>query len=439
MHNPWLNEFSRTCILVAIFGIGGALLDNVLMGITVGLVVSLVLLYRRLYTFFHWFNQNRFGNHPQDRGVIENLYYRSLYLQSRHDKQRKNMERIMKRFQESARAMPDAVIVLNQRNETEWSNKAARQLIGLKRKKDNGQIISNLIRHPEFIHYLMRADFKYPIEFPSPTNEDIRLQAQIIPYGKDSRLLVIRDITQIHSLEKMRRDFIASASHELRTPLTVITGYLEALQDITNNETREIVDTMLIQAQRMESIIKDTLMLARLESLQNHKEHGRKPIIIKDLIDNIYADAQAIGGWTHDIQLDIDPTINISGNETELHSVASNLIQNAVRYTPPGTTIKVSWEPWKDAARLIVEDNGPGIPSQHLSRLTERFYRVDTGRSRDKGGTGLGLAIVDQIIRHHEGQLHVDSTEGKGTRFICEFPAHLVIHQNSPQLRIVGH
>lgn len=344
----------------------------------------------------------------------------------------------MKRFHESARALPDAVIVLNSRNETEWINKAAKKLIGLRRKKDHGQIISNLIRHPKFTRYLMRNDFKYPVELPSPINEKIRLQAQIIPYGKDSSLLVIRDITQIHNLEKMRRDFIANASHELRTPLTVITGYLETLQDITSKDIKEIIDIMLKQAQRMEAIISDTLMLARLESLQNHKEHGREPVIIKNLIDNIYSEIQKSEGLTHDIQLDIDPIVNIEGNETELHSVISNLIQNAICHTPPGTTIRVSWGIWENTAQLIVEDNGPGIPAQHLSRLAERFYRVHTGRSRDKGGTGLGLAIVDQIIKHHEGQLHIESTEGKSTKFTCEFPTHLVVNHSNQQPRVTS-
>ena len=226
MHNTWLSEFIRTLLLILAFWLAGTLLGNNHLGITTGILAALIRLYYRVFIFFQWFARDRLDNHPQDGGIIESLFYRGIYLQNRFDKQKKNMERVIKRFQKSARAMPDAVIVLNQRNETLWINKAACKLAGLKRKKDLSQIISNLIRHPEFIHYLTRKNFKYPIEFPSPVNKKIRLQAQIIPYGRDFRLLIIRDITQIYNLEKMRRDLIANASHELRTPLTVITGYL---------------------------------------------------------------------------------------------------------------------------------------------------------------------------------------------------------------------
>ncbi len=438
MHNPWLNELIRVLLLILAFWLTGALLGNSHLGITTGILAALIKLYYRIFTFYQWFARNRLDNPLQDNGIIENLFYRGLYLQNRFDKQKKNMERIIKRFQESARAMPDAVIVLNRRNETLWINKAACKLMGLKRKKDLNQIISNLIRHPEFTHYLKRNDFKYPVEIPSPINKKARLQAQIIPYGRDSRLLIFRDITQIHNLEKMRRDLIANASHELRTPLTVITGYLETLHGVTEDEIKRIIDIMLKQAQRMESIINDTLLLARLESLRNHKEHGRKPVIISELIGMICEDAKAISGGLYTFDVDISPHVNLSGNENELHSAFTNLIQNAVRHTLPGSNIKITWATRKDKAEFIVEDNGQGIAAEHLSRLTERFYRADTGRSREQGGTGLGLTIVDQIIKHHDGQLHIESQVGKGTRFICEFPAHLILNQITPQLRVIG-
>lgn len=439
MHNPWLNEFTRTLLLIFACWLAGTLLGSGHLGITVGILAALIKLYYRVFIFYQWSARDRLDNPPQASGVIENLSYRGLYLQNRFDKQKKNMERIIKRFQESARAMPDAVIVLNQRNETQWINKAACRLMGLKRKKDLNQIISNLIRHPEFAHYLARNDFKYPIELPSPINKKTRLQAQIVPYGRDSRLLIFRDITQIYNLEKMRRDLIANASHELRTPLTVITGYLETLQDIIENETRGIIDTMLKQARRMESIINDTLLLARFESLQNHKEHGRKPVVVDKLVNMICEDAKTVSGGLHTFDVNINPHVNLLGNESELHSAFTNLIQNAVHHTPAASNIRITWTARKGKAEFIVEDDGPGIAAQHLSRLTERFYRVDTGRSREQGGTGLGLTIVDQIIRHHDGQLHIESRVGKGTRFICEFPAHLILNQTPiPQLRVIG-
>ncbi len=438
MHNPWFNEFTRTLLLIFTCWLAGMLLGSSSLGIAAGTLAALIKLYYRVFTFYQWFMRDHLDNPPQDSGAIENLSYRGLYLQNRFNKQKKNMERIIKRFQESARAMPDAVIVLNQRNETQWINKAACRLMGLKRKKDLNQTISNLIRYPEFARYLARNDFKYPIQLPSPINKKTRLQAQIVPYGRDSRLLIFRDITQVHNLEKMRRDLIANASHELRTPLTVITGYLETLQEMVTNETKDAINTMLKQARRMESIINDSLLLARLESLQNHKEHGRKPVVIKELVDMICEDAKAVSNGLHTFDVSINPHINLLGNEGELHSAFTNLIQNAVRHTPAASNIKIAWTTRKNKAELTVEDDGPGIPAQHLSRLIERFYRVDTGRSREQGGTGLGLTIVDQIIRHHDGQLHIESQAGKGSRFICEFPAHLILNQAAPKLKIIG-
>jgi two-component system phosphate regulon sensor histidine kinase PhoR len=437
MHNPWTHEFIKTLLLIGTCTIAGLLAEQTLAGFAIGLLISLAALHYRLYSFNCWYNGNKLEKHPVDAGIVESFYHRAQHLQTQQNQQKKHLEQIIKRFQESARAIPDAVIILNSRNELMWTNKAARKLIGLKRKKDVGQAISNLIRHPEFISYLEREKFKYPIEFALPKNSNIQLRARIIPYGRDSRLLIIRDITQLHNLERMRREFIASASHELRTPLTVITGYLEAMEGSVADETREIIRTMFKQAQRMESIINNMLLLARLESMQNHKEKGRKPVMVNQLINNIYEDADAISGGEHQFKLDVSAHINVLGIENELHSAFSNLVQNAVRYTPAGSHITITWKENKQGAVFIVEDNGPGIPAHHLSRLTERFYRVDTGRSRDKGGTGLGLSIVEQIMQHHEGRLLITSKPNQSTRFACEFPAHLVLNQQSPLLKVV--
>ena len=438
MHKPWVHEFLKTLVIVGICTTAGVITEQVTTGFIIGLLSSLALIYYRLYNFHQWFNNNKLDNHPDDDGIVESFYYRAQYLQRQQNNQKKHLEQIIKRFQESGRALPDAVVILNTRNELLWTNKAARKLLGLKRKKDVGQAISNLIRHPDFISYLERERFKYPVEFALPKNNNIHVQARLVPYGKDSRLLIVRDVTQLHNLEKMRREFIASASHELRTPLTVITGYLEAMQGSVADETREIIQTMFKQAQRMESIINNMLMLARLESLQTHNEKGRKPVMVEQLINNTYEDAMTISAGQHEFHLEVSPYINVLGVENELHSAFSNLVQNAIRYTPQGTNIRITWKENKHGASFIVEDDGPGIPAHHLSRLTERFYRVDTGRSRDMGGTGLGLSIVEQIMQHHDGRLLITSKPGKATRFTCEFPSHLVLNQHSPLLKIVS-
>ena len=440
MHNHWFSEFVRVTAIITATTLLGYSMGSAQTGIILGLLFSLLTLYQQIFRFSEWMNQDRLEEHTEDISVMDNLYHRGAYLQRRVDQKMNHLETVIKRFQESARALPDAVIILNARNEVVWLNKAARKLVGIKRKKDTGQIISNLIRHPVFTEYLMRENFKYPVDFPSPKNEDIQISARIVPYGRDMRLLVIQDITQIHNLEKMRSEFIASTSHELRTPLTVIMGYLEALQEISDgDQDSEAISAMLTQSRRMESIIRDMLLLARLESLSSHKERARKPVDISLLINQVYEDILAIDMDAHDIRLDIDEHINLLGNESDLISVFSNLLQNAIRYTPANTTIQVSWkERSKGHVRYIVEDNGPGISAEHLPRLTERFYRVDVGRSRDKGGTGLGLAIVKQIMKQHEGQLLIESKPGTGSRFICEFPKHLVLNQVKPQIRAVS-
>jgi len=214
-------------------------------------------------------------------------------------------------------------------------------------------------------------------------------------------------------------------------------GYLESMEQMQLDGTQEAISAMLGQSRRMESIIKDMLLLARLEALENHKERARKPVNIAKLIDIVVEDAQSVSAGEHELKLDINTRLNMLGIENELLSAFSNLVQNAIRYTPKGSTISISWQEKKGSGFFAVEDNGPGIAAEHLSRLTERFYRVDVSRSRESGGTGLGLAIVQQILKHHEGHLKIESKPGKGSRFICEFPPHLIMDQHSPQLQVI--
>ena len=439
MHNLWYKEIIRNLAVIIGFGVAGYATGYTLLGIIAGLLVSLLVLYQQIHCFSQWLSNEPLEEPANDTSFIGNLYYHAFYIDKKHKDQVRHLEHIIRRYEESARALPDAVIVLNTRNEVEWLNAAAKKLLGLKRKKDVGQTISNLIRHPEFSHYLMRKDFKYPVEFPSPINENIQISARIISYARESRLLVIRDVTQLHKLDQMRQEFIANTSHELRTPLTVITGYLESLQEMEQGENKEIIDTMLNQSRHMETIIRDMLLLARLETLQNHRESSRVPVNIAQRIDSIINDAKTISAVDHNFKVDIDPQLNLLGLETELHSALSNLIQNAVLYTPNGSTITITWRKNKKGkANFIVEDNGPGIETKHLARLTERFYRVNASRSRESGGTGLGLAIVQQVIKHHDGRLKIESKIGEGSRFICEFPAHLVLNKPVPQLKAVN-
>jgi len=428
MSNFWHKEILRNLALITGFGAIGYALGHILPGIIIGLIISILMLYQQVYCFRVWFSKTPLEEPAEDNSFIGNLYYQSIYLDRNHKNEVEHLQRIIKRYEESTRAYPDAVIILNARYEVEWLNSAAKKLIGLKRKKDVGQVISNLIRHPEFSQYLMRKQFKYPVEFPSPMNEHIQVNARIVAYGRDSYLLVIRDISQLHNLHQIRQEFIANTSHELRTPLTVITGYLESLQELDDGEISEIIDSMLSQSKRMESIISDMLLLTRLESMQNHRENSRVPVNISRLIEAITADAKTVSHNDHQFIIKVDQQVNLLGFETELHSAFSNLVQNAVRYSPSGSTIKLTWRRKNNGSvSFIVEDDGPGIDEKHLARLTERFYRVNEGRSRESGGTGLGLSIVQQITKHHDGQLLIKSKLGKGSSFTCEFPSHIVL------------
>jgi two-component system phosphate regulon sensor histidine kinase PhoR len=315
--------------------------------------------------------------------------------------------------------------MLDAQGNLEWWNRAAETLLGLKRNQDGGQPITNLIRHPRFQEYFRQDSYAEPLELASPIDDHIRLQYQVTLYGNGEHLMLVRDVTRVHQLEQMRKDFVANVSHELRTPLTVITGYLETLLDnveAINPRWSRALQQMQQQGTRMQNLLNDLLLLARLEA-SDHPA-ASKPVAVEPLLQSILADAQALSaGNAHQISLEADPALRLKGSESELRSAFSNLVFNAVKYTPAGGRIHIRW--WADAhgAHLAVEDDGPGIEAKHVPRLTERFYRVDASRSANTGGTGLGLAIVKHVLIHHRGKLQIHSTPGKGSTFTCHFPA----------------
>lgn len=326
--------------------------------------------------------------------------------------------------------MPDATVVLNRYDQIEWINKAAQENLGLQPSKDIGQHLSNLMRHPAFIRYLTVKDYEAPIEIPSPVDEQQQLSIRIIPYGQHQRLLIARDITRLKRLEEMRRDFVSNISHELRTPLTVIHGYLESMQDEASGELsdwHDNIDMMLRQSSRMQSIVNDLLMLSRLEN-EEIKPSARDEVPVPSILYSIKEEAIALSGEKHhSITLECDDELGLYGIQNELYSAFSNLVFNATRYTPKGGSISIRWYQDKSGAHLEVEDTGIGIPLQHISRLTERFFRVDIGRSREIGGTGLGLAIVKHILERHQAKLRIKSQVNRGSTFICDFPSETVI------------
>jgi len=360
------------------------------------------------------------------REVFEDMEVRLRSIQAQSVRKRKpKLNWVVKRFNKSVSALPDAAILLGQEDEIEWWNSAADALFGLRKDADKGRRITHFIRHPEFIRKLREErTWRQPLEALSPVDPDTWLTIWVVPAGKSKRLLQARDSTRLHRLEQIRRDFVANVSHELRTPLTVINGYTETLLDRYDN-TQElpwypVLSKIHDQAERMGKIVEDLLLLSRLEV--ERKQHGQEHVPVTAILEAIREDALIVGGQAHRITVIADTELEIMGNAGELRSAFSNLIFNAVRYTEAGGEVTVRWYGDDQGGHLLVRDTGIGIQPKHLSRITERFYRVDTGRSRETGGTGLGLTIVKYVLMRHEAALSIESTHGQGSIFGCHFP-----------------
>lgn len=367
---------------------------------------------------------------PDLSGAWAPLVHYVYTIQRRNRKRKDQMRSLLKRFEQISLALPDATVVLSSNNEIDWSNKVAGNLLGIYHPHDRGHRLDNLIRNPEFHRYLAAGKFKQPLNIPSPVFEDVELSIRIIPFGKNERLLTARDISTFSQMQAMRRDFVANVSHELRTPLTVISGYLESLVDESklDNDMKMALQAVQQQSSRMQHIVEDLLELARLENARTQLSEGEvhMPSIFAALLEEVKPMALVSN---HELIADIDDNLYLRGGETEMSSLVSNLIHNAIRHTPSGSKIWVSWamDSQTQEAVLTVKDNGQGIEREHIPRLTERFYRVDPGRSRDVGGSGLGLSIIKHIMLRHDAVLHIQSELEQGTEFTCVFPAERTV------------
>ncbi len=313
--------------------------------------------------------------------------------------------------------------MIDHKGDLEWWNEAAEKLLGLSAASDRGQPITYLLRQPQFVDYYKSQNYLEPLMLPSHIHEERLLEYQITLFGQNERLLLIRDCTKMRRLERMRQDFIANVSHELRTPLTVLSGYLETFSDYADElpaQWQRGLALMTQQSARMEHLVSDLLTLSRLETSDFKAE--AEPINVAELLNAIRLDALALSGHQHQLLLDVDNQLYVRGSATELRSAFSNLVFNAVKYTPQGSIIALHWYHNQDGAYLEVKDNGPGIDSKHLAFLTQRFYRVDSSRSSETGGTGLGLAIVKHVLLRHQGRLQISSSAEQGSCFTCHFP-----------------
>lgn len=341
----------------------------------------------------------------------------------------------LQEFLAAIQASPDGVVLLNREQGIEWSNLTAGTHLGFDPKRDLQQPIRNMVRDPVFIEFLNMGDFSQAVEidgrlaFPGHPH---RISIQIHRYGKGRKLLITRDVTAVQQAEVMRRDFVANVSHEIRTPLTVVSGFLETLMnlDLSRDEQQHYLQLMHQQAERMQTLVSDLLTLSRLEG--SPAPSSGEWMSAQSLVEQVVAEARALSSvlvaGDHHIGVESGPALEVAGARAELVSALSNLLSNAVRYTPAGGHITAGWKLLADgSAEFWVTDTGPGIEAEHLPRLTERFYRADRSRSRETGGTGLGLAIVKHVAQRHGGQVVVDSEVGQGSRFAITLPPSRVL------------
>ena len=421
----WRDELIRLGLWAAAGGLVGYGLDHGLAGLALGLAAGLGWHLWQLRRLARWLAGPEGAEPPSSHGlwggVFEELYQR----EQRKHRYASELTSVINEYQASTAALPDGAVVLDSAGHISWCNEAAITLLGLRMPQDLGQTIANLLRNPRFTAYLAAGEYLDEIVIPSPVDGERALSLRVIPYGNGQRLMIARDVTHIQQMERVRRDFVANASHELRTPLTVLRGYLEMIEEESSSgplaHWRSQLGEMRQQATRMSKIIEDLLKLARLEA---HDQSVRHEVVdVPRMLRTIVEEARGMSRGLHQFHLEIQPGLCLLGHASELHSIFSNLIFNAVQYTPRGGEIRVRWRAEGDGAGFSCRDTGIGIEAKHIPRLTERFYRVDAGRSRATGGTGLGLAIVKHALEHHDARLGIESAPGAGSTFSCHFPA----------------
>jgi len=395
------------------------------------MLVSLCIYYLynlyQLRRFNLWLNRDSSESDsepPESFGLWGDIFDGIYRLQKQERRASSYLANIIDKAQESSAALEMAVVMINKQGNLDWWNFAAEKLLGLQHPKDRNQSVTNLIRNPSFAEYFHSESYDETLKIEAPGESNKILEFQIALFGENERLMIVRDITQLHRLESMRKDFVGNVSHELGTPITVIKGYLEAMLDNLDEldaKWHKPMQQMQQHSMRMENIVRDLLVLSSLETKGLTKTQDA--IELPSFFSEIENDTQQMfKDKAHTFELVCPPSLVIVGKRSELYSAISNLVVNAAKYTPAGGHIILSAEIGADSLNIAVADNGIGIESHHLPRLTERFYRIDESRSSDTGGTGLGLAIVKHILARHEAELEIQSKYGEGSCFICKLP-----------------
>ena len=424
--HAWWSAAGRLLATVVAGLIVGALLGSVWAGLACALAAHLTWQLLVLFRVEWWVRHRSFADPPNIGGVWGEIISQIVRLHRRKRFHKQRFVQLVRQLQSSTAALPNGVVILNPQREIVWFNRMAGRLLELRRAGDLGLRIENLLREPEFARYLKQQDYANPVVIRRATREECYLSLQLVPYGDGQQLLLVADVSRQMRLEAVRRDFVANASHELRSPLTVIASYLETLsQDpALDRDLAGPVAEMRRQAERMTAIIHDLLELSRLE--QTAERVGGEPVDIAALLALLRKDVLARPVHPREVRVRIDSDAALIGEESEIHSAFSNLVDNAAKYTPAEGAIEMRWWIDEDGGHFAVTDTGIGIPSEHIPRLTERFYRVDPGRSRATGGSGLGLAIVKHVLQRHGAELEVRSAIGKGSTFSCHFPPQRV-------------
>lgn len=399
---------------------------------SIGLLAYLISHIVWLHQLHIWFKAPALEDIPEGSGVWEDVFTALLQYERNNITNQTQLSSALERFTLTANAIPDGLVILGASNEIEWCTPHAENQLGLSLSMDKNLPIVNLIRDSHFIAYLYSDDYSEPFKLKSWQKPELVYEIQLIRFGANQKLLICRDMTQLEKVEVMRRDFIANVSHELRTPLTVVGGFLETLSDMEGavpDAIKSYFGMMQEQTNRMRRIIEDLLTLSKIESNIEEPENTEidMPSLLKQIQNDALGLSHSLYKTKHVIDLEVDPTLTITGAQSELQSALSNLVSNAVRYTPKGGKITISWHRQNEQAVFAVRDTGIGIEQQHIERLTERFYRVDRGRSRETGGTGLGLSIVKHILIRHQAKLDISSEVGVGSTFSVLFPKSRIV------------
>jgi len=427
--HAWQVSLGRFVVLLATAFIVGLLLNEPLYAVLAASLGYSIWSLVSLYQIQSWLSSRRRRPPPEDRGVWSDIsahMYKKLHTER---SRKRRLVSLLRAFREGAAALPDGVVVLTSGRSVVWFNEAAGRLLGLVAPRDRGEHIDTFL--PALARdWIAHTPAQEPLrEVPSDRDESLRLSFRLIPYSHEHMLLVVRDVTPLARLEQVRRDFVANVSHELRTPLTVLHGYLEMLEPEVMPALAPVLGDLRTQSRRMTQIVEDLLTLSRLEG--QHRVPDER-VSMRALLSTLKREADSLSHGRHAITLVRTSDADLRGSTDYLHSAFSNLLSNAIRYTPENGRIEISWQATADGgARFAVADTGAGIPAEHLPRITERFYRVSTSRSRETGGTGLGLSIVKHVMQLHHAHLTIDSEVGVGSTFACVFgPDHVLAFES---------